>query len=799
MFIGMLPVVKAFVFSATCGVVLTNLAFAGQAVDFTLTRDGKPAATIVTAAEPTVAAAFAARELQDHVKRISGAVLPIASDQADVAGPRILIGQSKPSRALSLPVDQLKSQEYMIRFLSETLVLLGKEQKGGDDCSRPRRAAGRVGRALQFDGVRNQIRVATCGFDDERGTLEAWVWMPRQVPETHATILRIDSSSPWTYHILQRDMKSSCISYATYDGKQVQSVASGDLAAGWHHVVATHDAAAGKMELFLDGASVGTTRYAKTACKDASLSIGGIAGAMEGAAVGNPFRGCIDEIRISNVVRNIKDAAGGPYEPDEHTRVLLHCDEAAGPPQNSVVGLVGAYLPGFYGENGTLYAVYDFLERFCDVRWYAPGEIGRVCPRKPTLVVHAADVRRGPAMIYRWMTPCDLYLPGPPRAVPPDDATLWKLRMRIGGHAFWVCHSFYGYYDRFLKTHPDWFAEGYSGQPPQMCYTNPEFIRQVVQDARDYFDGRGAKTGATAVGDVFGLVPMDDCSWCKCPRCQALLNRAEAKNQQFTNGKASDYVFSFVNKVAREVRKTHPDKWIGALAYSDYGYYPVKERVEPNVVVQMCLHTRNWWCPAMEANDSRVLSEWRNRDPSRPLYLWLYYCMPALPAHGSGFHYFPGYFAHTIVRQMKLFREAKIQGIFMEHSSECGESYLMDQLELYVTLKLADDPTLDGDQLIDEFFRRYYGAAAEPMKQLYGAMEATYSDPKNYPVAVQKTQAHQHQTAELARFLCTTERMARFADLLSRAKQTARTPEEKQRVEWFERGQWDYITAGGKH
>jgi hypothetical protein len=41
--------------------------------------------------------------------------------------------------------------------------------------------------------------------------------------------------------------------------------------------------------------------------------------------------------------------------------------------------------------------------------------------------------------------------------------------------------------------------------------------------------------------------------------------------------------------------------------------------------------------------------------------------------------------------------------------------------------------------------------------------------------------------------------MARFADLLSRAKQTARTPEEKQRVEWFERGQWDYITAGGKH
>lgn len=115
MFIGRLQVVGAFVFSAACGVVFANLAFAGQAVDFTLTRDGKPAATIVTAAEPTVAAAFAAQELQEHVKRITGAVLPIVSDRADVAGPRILVGQSKASRSLSLPVDQLKSQEYLIR------------------------------------------------------------------------------------------------------------------------------------------------------------------------------------------------------------------------------------------------------------------------------------------------------------------------------------------------------------------------------------------------------------------------------------------------------------------------------------------------------------------------------------------------------------------------------------------------------------------------------------------------------------------------------------------------------------
>ena len=560
----------------------------------------------------------------------------------------------------------------------------------------------------------------------------------------------------------------------------------------------THDARAGKMELFVDGVRVGSAQYVKTACKEAVLGIGGIV-ADPDAAVGNPFEGLIDEVRISNVVRQIKEAAGGPYQPDEQTTLLLHCDEPSGPPRNSIARLSSVPPPGLFGENGTLYAVYDFLERCCGVRWYAPGQIGLVCPKTPTLVVHGIEIRRAPAMLHRWITPSPLYLPGPPQKVPERDVQLWKLRMRIGGKNFWVCHSFYGYYDRFLKTHPDWFAQGYSGQPPQMCYTHPGFIQQVVQDARDYFDGKGIKPGATAVGDVFGLVPMDNMSWCKCPRCQAELNKAEEKNQQFNNGKASDYVFGFVNKVAREVRKTHPSKRIGALAYSDYAYYPVKEPVEPNVVVQLCLHTRNWWCPSMEANDRKVLHEWREHDPNRPLYLWLYYCFPALNARSGGFHYFPGYFAHTVVPQMKLFHDAKIEGIFMEHSSECGESYLMDQLEFYVTLKLADDPNLDGNRLIDEFFERYYGAAAKPMKELYCLIEQTFSSPKSYPPQIQRSPAHQHQTKELAwKWLATKERMGELARLMAQAREAARTPEEKQRVELFVRGQWEYVQAGRK-
>jgi len=371
--------------------------------------------------------------------------------------------------------------------------------------------------------------------------------------------------------------------------------------------------------------------------------------------------------------------------------------------------------------------------------------------------------------------------------------------MRLGGQPTSVGHSFYGYYDRFLKEHPDWFAQGYTDKPPQMCYTNPDFIRQVIQDARDYFDGKGSHPGAAALGDVFGVVPMDNGSYCKCPRCQAELDETERDNPQFTTGYASAYVFGFVNKVAAEVRKTHPDKWIGALAYAKYGYCPSKVRLEPNIMVQPCLHTRNWWCPSMEANDRKVLADWRRQDPERPIFLWLYYCFPAFKSSPADYQYFPGFFAHRVVEQMRLFHDAKVRGVFVEHSSEFGASYLLDQLEFYVTFKLADDPSLDGNQLIGEFFTRYYGSAAAPMKALYCAIEDAFSNPAGYPEAIRTSPAHQHQTAQLAwDSLGTPERMAQYAKLMDQARAAAETPAEKERVALFEEGIWNGMVEGRK-
>lgn len=775
--------------------------------DYVLVRDGRPAATVVLAEKPTRSAAFAAWEIQYHVKKITGAELPLKHDGEPGEGLRLLVGESAATRELGLRSSDLKPQEYMIRFARNAIVIMGRDKPEEDGQGIVVRgkvewAAGRFGKALKFSADGGAVVVSDCGFSDGEGSMEAWVWVPEQPQQGEGTVLRLDGSAPWTYHIVRRLGRR--IVYVTYDGKQVRGVSSGDLAAGWHHVLATHSVSKGKIELFIDGVSQGTAAYSKTTCKFADLRIGGLPTGHDGE-IGNPLVGLIDEVRISRVVR--RPMEGGPKAPeksDADTTLLLHLDEGDGVPRDSSGRIRAVPPPGPFDEQGTSYAAHDFLERFCDVRWYGPTELGLVCPKAKTLAIRPRNIRRKPALAYRFAYP--LHALGMVKTLwdnpSPKDMRLFWARLRLGGEPYACNHSFYGYYDRywarnpqrpqlFVEPRPEWFAKGYKGRPPQMCYTNRDFIRQVIRDARDYFDRKGLKPGAQAMGDYFALVPMDNNRWCKCPACQAEMNEDQRDNPHFSNGFASDYVFGFVNKVARAIGRSHPDKFLSAIAYHDYAYYPRRVKLEPNVSVQMCLHVRNWWAPDMERNDMHFYREWVRRERGRRLFLWLYYCFPEENGRYGNFNCFPGFFAHTAARQIKMFARDGIRGAFLNGLGE--------QVDTYITFKLFDDPSLNVDELLDEFFARYYGAAGLAMKRMYSRIEEIFSNPANYPDDVRLGKRHTHQTEEIAwGYLGTKERMRELGRIMRQAKRAARTDEEKRRVALFEEGVWKYMVEGSR-
>ena len=600
--------ISRIVFVVAIAVIVGSLFDRAEAGELVLARDGKPAATIVTAADPTDVAAFSALELQYHVQKITGATLPIKTDADKVEGVRILVGPSAATVQLGVKPDDLKDQEYIIRFVSDALILLGKD------------SAKRT-----------------------KGDHRNW-------PST----------------------------------------------------------------------------------------------------------------------------------------------------------------AGIFEKQATSYAVHDFLERFCNVRWYGPGELEMVLPKAATLTVQAKDIQRRPAFGYRqpW-GPMEI-LTNQWNHASGDEITLFNARQRVGGEAYACNHSFYGYYDRFWKknpqcperfveAHPDWFAQGYTeaelknmgGQPPQMCFSNQGFIDQVVKDARDFFDGKQAQSGAAAQGQYFGLVPMDNASWCKCPACQAQLTR-DRNQQEFSNGVASDYFFTFANKVAREVAKTHPDRILATLAYFEYAYYPKKVQLEPNISVQLCLHARHQWAPGMMANDLGFYNDWLSHRNGRRVFLWLYYCFPELFCEGGNYHCFPGFSAHSLDSQFKRFARDGIDGAFFNNIGE--------QVDIYVTMKLLDDPAINIDAVLDEFFTRYYGAAGVPLKQFYLRVEQIYSDPNNYPEDVRKSLQKQfHQNEEIAwKYLGTEARMAELGKLMAEAEKANVSEIEKQRVALFRKAVWDYMVEGRK-
>jgi len=161
----------------------------------------------------------------------------------------------------------------------------------------------------------------------------------------------------------------------------------------------------------------------------------------------------------------------------------------------------------------------------------------------------------------------------------------------------------------------------------------------------------------------------------------------------------------------------------------------------------------------------------------------MYQCFPWGRGERRGFKVFPSWHAHTIARQIKMFAADGVRGVFLDGTAR--------YIDGYITIKLMDDPTLDVDRLLDEFFTRYYGAAAEPMKRLYLAIERTYMTEANYPERFRNGSIMGAQEESTAwGYLGTPERMEKFGQWLEEAKAKADTESARRRVAAYERDVW---------
>ena len=101
---------------------------AGDAV--VLVESGQPRAVVVTAAQPSPVAAYAAKELVVHIEKATGARLPVLSESALAADDRptpVYVGGTKAARKSGLDPNQLAGETYQIKLTKDGLYILGRE------------------------------------------------------------------------------------------------------------------------------------------------------------------------------------------------------------------------------------------------------------------------------------------------------------------------------------------------------------------------------------------------------------------------------------------------------------------------------------------------------------------------------------------------------------------------------------------------------------------------------------------------------------------------------------------------
>jgi len=430
---------------------------------------------------------------------------------------------------------------------------------------------------------------------------------------------------------------------------------------------------------------------------------------------------------------------------------------------------------------GSLYAVHTFLEKCCGVRWYLPGEIGEVCPQKKHLAVRNVNLRTKPWTRYRWSSrqsyrkPSYFYGSREPDQlvrVPARDMVLYMLRSKMGGSPYANNHSFNSYYRRFGKQHPEWWKGGKpSTQFPHPNYIDPSLIQQAAQDGIDYFSGQYPNgkypdgSRIMAAGDYFAVMPLDGrrgLIWSK--EGEKLRNRDPAAQAGFSCGWASNYVFTFVSRVAKIIGERFPGKWITCAAYGPYFLPP--DELESNVAITHCglLHS------AVTADSWRLyadnLAAWSRR--TKQLYVWEWYLQQAQ----AKFRVFPVVFPRQVARAIGHMRDVGVKGMFFEASAAPAKkgpysdatlaNPAEDLLNHYVTWKLLSDASIDIDTLLAEHYRLFYGPAAKPIGEFFGSLEAAWNRPEAYEKGLSRARRYWE-------VMCRPDELGKYEALIQRA------------------------------
>ena len=382
-------------------------------------------------------------------------------------------------------------------------------------------------------------------------------------------------------------------------------------------------------------------------------------------------------------------------------------------------------------ERGTLFGVYDFLERFLAVKFYFPGKTGTIVPEHKNLKIAAMDIVERPDYTQRkisWYNGQWYEGKDRDRFVHPGK-NLNYYRLRMSSRLIPNCHGLarLGYLRRFGKTHPEYFALMSNGKqhnnpalshPGQLCYSSG-IREQIYKDAKAFLSGVSAKEAGILTErfgycwdqsgfqkGYFNIMPQDGFFPCRCAKCQ----KHFSKGSQAT----SDFIWGFVREVALKLKKDKVPGYLTMMAYTPYRDL-TNVKLPDNVLVMVAEHGP-WgiYNKQGQEKDNREIRDWVNK-MGRKTWLWNY-------ANKFGKREMPGIPQVTPKAVAKYYKEQSpyIFGAYMESETD---KYIFNALNYYIFSKVCWDNNTDVYAVLNEYYKQMFGPAAEVMKSIDGRFE----------------------------------------------------------------------------
>jgi len=377
------------------------------------------------------------------------------------------------------------------------------------------------------------------------------------------------------------------------------------------------------------------------------------------------------------------------------------------------------YLDGNI-PRGTLYAVYDFSEKYLGYRMFADD-----CEVIPTEgeadVPCGLDVVDNPGFESRRSDPRSRLDSGVLSshdrlndAMPCGEELGGTLG--LGGD----CHSFPSLCppDLYFDEHPEYYSLYNGERVPcgdamgQLCLTNPDVIRIVTENVLSDLranPGKKLVEVSHADGGVF----------CQCDNCRALFEQ---------EGSQAGPLLYFVNAIAEAVEKEFPDVMVRTFAYEDTRIPPKHMKARDNVVIRYCTYDscfrHGLEDPNCELNSTTTKLEMEGwREHCSKMSIWDYI---------TNWDCFIAPFPNLIslFENVKYFLKCGVIHVFTETNLYNSTGGVYNELKDYLVGKLLWKPTMDWDEYkthIKEFLVAFYGPGwreiAEYIRMEYEATE----------------------------------------------------------------------------